>query len=192
MQAHDDGDLLTSAGADSGTGSIFSWDVSARPGGSIYSGTSTTQFHDDDRSPGLSSHTSSLPPAILQNWTRLALSDLSVSSYLRISRLSKKDDGWKGAGSRRLTGSSLRYFIEFWKVVNENAVEPEFTLAPNGRLHVEWHKSWRKHLDIQFDEKGLAHYGLFEGENVHEGTDSIVELSDMLLRRHSQPLKWQA
>ena len=132
----------------------------------------------------------SLSEAIVQNWTRLAFSGLSGGTYARLRKLASKAPEWRGSGSKPLSGASLRYFLEFWKLVREDASEPELALAPNGNLQVEWHKNWRKHLDLEFSDNGLAYFGLFDGKSILEGVEFGRELADTLMHRSSKPLRW--
>lgn len=129
--------------------------------------------------------------AIEANWNRLAFSGISEPSYQRLLRLAKKKAGWRGVGSQPLSTVSLRRFLEFWKLVRQTASEPEFALAPNGNLQVEWHKNRRRHLDIEFGEGFLVYYGLFDGSSVHEGAETVAQLVNMLVSRPSKPLRWR-
>lgn len=133
-----------------------------------------------------------LPDAVRDNWNRLAVSELTEQSYATITKLAHKGTGWRGAGSLPLSAGSLRAFLDFWQQIKEHAKEPELTMTPRGNLVAEWHKNWRRHLDIEFRAGGFALYGLFDGQSLHEGRDTISGLARFLMYRERKPLRWQA
>lgn len=128
--------------------------------------------------------------SLTDNWSRIALSGLSDQSFTMLKRLARNEDGWCGPGSVGLSASSVSNFLDFWSLIRISAVEPEFSLAPNGFLHVEWHENWKKHLDMAFRGDGRVIYGLFDGLNVHEGADYFQALALMLMERTSKPFNW--
>ena len=71
------------------------------------------------------------------------------------------------------------------------SVEPEIALAPTGRLQAEWYKGDRHHIDVEFAEDRRVFFGLFDGQYLQEGVDSIENLAKVLLTRSSRPLRWQ-
>jgi hypothetical protein len=128
------------------------------------------------------------PVALSDNWTGLALSGLSDPTYDRIVELANT-----GPGSRRirpLSSRSLRLFLAFWRKVRHHAREPELVLCPSGHLQAEWHRNWRRHLEIEFCEDGHVFYGLFNGDRVHEGYDQSAAIVDFLQRYPGRPLMW--
>ena len=133
----------------------------------------TVIINDGDGEEWLERQIETLPPAIEENWNRIGLSRLSQESYQKLRRIARKEAGWRGPGSDRLTSESLRGFLDFWKLVRAVAVEPEFAITPAGHIQAEWYKGQRKHVDIEFTGGELAFYGLFDGRSVHEGLEKI-------------------
>jgi len=130
------------------------------------------------------------PSSIALNSNRLARSELSGGTYSRLFAIATRPDGWRGRGSRTLTSASLSVFLEFWSVVSNDAVEPQFTLMPNGHLRAEWFKSERRHLDLEFADDWMVYCGLFNGKGVWEGKETIKNLASMLEATDSKPLRW--
>lgn len=136
--------------------------------------------------------TEALPPALEDNWIALALSGLSERAYERIQILARKPEGWRGSSSKPLRSDSLGDFLTFWNIVRPYAKEPEFALTPRGHIQAEWHKSWKRHLELEFVGNGRVFYGLFDKNSVHEGVGGLEELCGILQSRGSKPLRWTA
>lgn len=134
--------------------------------------------------------TSLTPEAILGNWELLARSGLSEVSYHRVYSLAELKEGWRGSGSQPLSAESLKGFLEFWDLVKDGATEPEYTLLPNGALQVEWYKSDDSFLEIEFGSEAVF-FGLFDGDHVIEGKDSLINLAGTFRDRESHPLQWE-
>lgn len=132
----------------------------------------------------------SLPVSIRENWQSFATSGISVQLFTRILDLSTLQDGWRGANSKGLTAGSLRSFLQFWRLVRNDAKEPFTTVAPNGNLYCEWHSSWKRHLDIEFVSGGSVYFGLFHNDQVVEGREKLKSLAAMLRARDKYPLNW--
>lgn len=132
----------------------------------------------------------SLPAAIRDNWNGLFVSKLSEAAYERLRIIASQEEGWRGAHSLSLRSSSLRNFLQFWENVQFTAAEPEFALAPNGYIQAEWHRNWKKHLEIEFCENEMCYYGLCDGNSIHEGRATVSELVSLILLRRSKPLLW--
>lgn len=126
---------------------------------------------------------SAVPYAVANNWVLLAKSKLSRKTYGRILRLAQEAES---PGRAALRPGSLRTFLSFWDTVSVLASEPEVTLARNGNLVAEWHRTWNCHLDVEFKEDGMVLYGLFTGRIVSEGRDAV----DALARRLSENGRW--
>lgn len=137
------------------------------------------------------SPTNSLPDAILTSWSRIAQADMSVSLYRNLVRIAMRPDGWRGPGSRSLTPTSLRSFLEFWSTIRASAAEPELALAPDGSLHAEWFKSNRQRLDVRFAGK-QALFGLLTNNSIVEGVDSLHTVAEILSAHPAKPLSWSA
>lgn len=135
--------------------------------------------------------TAAVPGAILANWEALAASNISEDVYQYLVKLARKQDGWRGPGSRALRAGSLRYFLHFWQGVKDTAVEPELVLLPNGGLQAEWFKGNKQFVEIEFRVDGLVLFGIFDGVTVLEGQANLIEIRDALLhRRQGACLKW--
>jgi hypothetical protein len=139
---------------------------------------------------GDATSSNALPESIRKNWQRLGTSGLSLGLFRRLKALAQKPDGWRGAGSRALSASSLRQFLDFWRAVRNQPTEPFLTVAPNGHLYAEWHASWKRHLDLEFTGGDTIFFGLFHGHRTYEGCDSPQELASFLLGRKTNPLNW--
>ncbi len=124
-----------------------------------------------------------VPDAVENNWVLLAKSKTLTKIYGRILRLAQEAES---PGRAALRPGSLRTFLSFWDVVSVLAPEPEFTISRNGSLVAEWHRSWNRHLDVEFKEHGMVLYGLFIGKTVSEGRDK----ADTLARRLIESGRW--
>lgn len=132
-----------------------------------------------------------LPIAIASNWSRLALSGIGAPLYARLMNLAKREPGWRGPGSRQLDAGSLRVFLEFWKLIRNSAVEPQLVLGPSGHIQAIWQRNSRRSLDLEFAATGAIYFGLFDGQSIQEGVDTVDQLANVLLNRTSEPLKWR-
>jgi hypothetical protein len=142
---------------------------------------------DDDK---LRASVNVTPLAVVLNWSRLARADLSRTSYSRLFALAMRPDGWRGRGSKVLSVASLSVFLKFWSLVSSDAAEPEFALMPNGHLSAEWFKNNRRHLDVEFAEDWMVYFGLFNGEGISEGKETIENLAAILRATKPKPLLW--
>jgi hypothetical protein len=131
-----------------------------------------------------------LPASLRENWFLLAKSKLSVPSYQRLLHLASKPDGWYGSGSVRLSSKSLRNFLKFWALIQADNREPFISITRDGNLYAEWHKSWKRHLDIEFREDGRGFFGLFDGSEVWEGIGELRDLARALRQRRVSPFRW--
>jgi hypothetical protein len=131
-----------------------------------------------------------LPISMRDNWSRIALSKLSLQSYSKLIRMAQRPDGWRGLGSLGLQTYALRYFLEFWQVARPDAFEPSITLTAAGGIEAEWYKNSRRYLTVRFGTKPVAAYGLFDRNHVHEGMDVTATLVTFLKAHPAQPLKW--
>jgi len=132
------------------------------------------------------------PPAIRGNWSRIALSGLSSSTYSRLITLAALKPGWLGQRSSAMSTNSLRDFLEFWENIKALVpTDPTLTLTADGRVQASWHQSWKRHLELEFVGNGKAFIGMFDGGSVHEGVDAISVLVTLLKARNGKPLRWQ-
>lgn len=135
------------------------------------------------------SSSNALPASVSVNWGKI--SGLSLPLYRRLVLLAQKADGWRGQGSKRLKSSSIAAFLSFCRATNTDMVEPFLTLSPAGNLFAEWHSSWKRHLDIEFEGDESAYFGLFSGATtVIEGKTGTRELAQILLQHPKKPLRW--
>jgi len=135
--------------------------------------------------------TGSLVGGILDDWLALQNSGLSEHARNRIERLVRKPDGWKGPGSSKLRSESLRHFLKFWGSIKSKAQEPFIALAPNGNLYAEWHTSWKRHLDVEFNDDGLVYFGLFKGREIIEGKTKLNNFISSMGGRSDKPFQWK-
>ena len=133
----------------------------------------------------------SMPRSVSDNWYSLLTSGLSDGAQTRLRRLAQLDDGWHGRGSKALQSASLKNFLLFWRIISENAIEPFLTLTPNGHLYTEWHRNWRRHLDLEFTEDHTVYFGLLDRHYVNEGLDRRSEVARIFLSRTSNPFRWE-
>jgi hypothetical protein len=134
--------------------------------------------------------TGATPTAISANYMRLRRANLSEASHATLYRLAERRTNWRGRGSRSLQSASLTGFLVFWTQVCSQATEPEFVLAPNGNLIAEWHKSVRRHLDIEFVDTDTAYFGYFNGKRLLEGVESLQSIIGILNSLGSNALQW--
>ncbi|MEQ9329150.1 MAG: hypothetical protein RJQ21_17850 [Rhodospirillales bacterium] len=131
-----------------------------------------------------------LAQSIEENWQRLASSNIDIDLFKRILMFSSMSDGWRGEGSKALSPKSLKTFLEFWRDVNCKAKKPNIALSPRGNVYAEWHKSWKKHLDIEFMGDGSALFGLLDGASIVEGRETVNNIVSLVLNRKEKPLLW--
>jgi hypothetical protein len=136
--------------------------------------------------------TAAMPSAIVSNWTRLFRANLSGQLYSRIMQIARRQDGWRGQGSKRLSQEALRAWLDFWIQVRDRASEPALALTARGTLQVEWFRNARRHLDLEFVSKQRIFFGLFDGSAVYEGVDKIGSLRPWLVDHHARPLQWRS
>lgn len=134
--------------------------------------------------------TSVVPSALRANWLSLQRAKLTASTKTRINQLAQLPDGWRGSGSKCLSAESLRTFLRLWEQVHPPSKEPFITLAPNGQVFLEWHKSWRKHLDVQCFPDDQVIFGLLEGTNEIGGKCDTSALLTLINARGGTALKW--
>jgi hypothetical protein len=132
------------------------------------------------------------PSQISINWTRLSRSGLTTEAYSRLFKIATRTEGWRGPGSRALHSASLAGFLNFWSLICEQAIEPEFTLLPNGHLGAEWYKKSHRHLDIEFVDDQLAYFGFFSGATEIEGKANIRMIAQLLTTDSAHPLRWKS
>jgi hypothetical protein len=130
------------------------------------------------------------PLSIELNWTRLTRANLSETACSRLSSIAARSEGWRGRGSKALSSASLSVFLKFWDVASQDATEPQFALMANGHLSAEWFKNSRRHLDLEFADDWMIYFGLFNGEGVSEGKETIRNIHKMLKATDSRPLRW--
>ncbi len=133
-----------------------------------------------------------MPQVIVSNWTRLFRAKLSGSLYSRIMQIARRQDGWRGEGSKGLTQEALKAWLDFWTGVSNEASEPALALTARGTLQAEWFRSSRRHLDLEFVSEKRIFFGLFNGRAAYEGVDTIEELGPWLSDHHAHPLEWRS
>ena len=136
-------------------------------------------------------HFVSIPHAIHENWTALALSDISAKKYDVIYKLAAHKDGWRGPGSRGLRGDCLRSFLSFWQQVKTVATAPHLTLSPNGNLIAQWFKNTKRNLVVEFMTGDRVYIGLQEGSTEYDAVDEATGAINFLTHRTSRPLRWK-
>lgn len=134
--------------------------------------------------------TSVVPNALRGNWVGFQKAKLSVGMRARITQLAFLSDGWRGGGSRSLSADSLKTFLRLWQLIEGAAREPFVTLAPNGNLFLEWHTSWKKHLDIQCLPDDLAIFGLLNGKNEISGRADVQAIVGTIAAVDQRPFRW--
>jgi hypothetical protein len=133
------------------------------------------------------SSTDAIPPAIRANWGRIARARLSERMYESILRIATAREEVRAPA---LAPISLAQFLEFWRKVGTDAVEPELVLASDGTIHAEWFRSARQRLDVRFTTGGKAIFGLFATTGVLEGADSADAVATWLAMHPARPLRW--
>jgi hypothetical protein len=133
-----------------------------------------------------------MPRVIVSNWTRLFRAKLSGSLYSKIMQIARRQDGWRGEGSRGLTQEALQAWLDFWTAVNDDASEPALALTARGTLQAEWFRNARRHLDLEFVSGQKIFFGLFDGRAAYEGVDTIEALAPWLGDHHAHPLQWRS
>ena len=131
------------------------------------------------------------PTAISINRTRLSRAGLTADAYSRLFKIATRSEGWRGPGSRALHSASLVGFLNFWSLICGQAVEPEFTLLPNGHLGAEWYKNSHRHLDMEFADDQMVYFGLFSGATEIEGKENAGVIGQLLLAHPARPLRWK-
>ena len=134
--------------------------------------------------------TTATPSSVSTNWLLLATA-LNEESYLSIRKLAQKKAGWRGAGSHPLNAASLTNFLRFWKTVSKYAVDPEFSLVPNGNLQAEWYKDEAHFLELEFRSDNYVLFGLFDHPAVIEGIEHADNIIPMLAQRDNKSLMWK-
>lgn len=137
--------------------------------------------------------TNVVPYAIQENWMLFIETNIPKESYNKIFQLAGKTDNWRGAGSKKLNGESLREYLKFWKKIYSFATEPDFSLMPNGNLQAEWFKNNTHFTEIEFQPNGTIFYGVFDGKTVHEGESKVNELVPLISSTvaSKKRLQWQ-
>jgi hypothetical protein len=133
-----------------------------------------------------------MPQVIESNWTRLFRANLSSTLYSRIMQIARRQDGWRGQGSKGLTPEALKTWLDFWTAVNDIASEPALALTARGTLQAEWFRNSRSHLDLEFVSKDRIFFGLIDGHAAYEGVDTSKALVSWLAQHHAQPLQWRS
>jgi hypothetical protein len=133
----------------------------------------------------------STPSAIWANWSRLSQANLSVETYTRIRNLARYEKEWRGPGSKALTSESLRTFLEFWIDVGPVATSPDLAITARGSIQAEWFRNSRRHLDLEFVGKDKVFFGLFNGNAINEGIDTLEGVAAWLKSHHAKPLLWK-
>ena len=64
-------------------------------------------LRDWNKGQGRKGTTDTLPDAIRANWNELVRSGLSEEAYARLNLLANKPTGWRGPGSKMLSGASV-------------------------------------------------------------------------------------
>jgi hypothetical protein len=160
--------------------------VAARAGSTITAFGSVVAGDADGVRPAVNA----TPLAMALNWNRLARAELSEASYSRLFAIASRPDGWRGRGSKALSAASLSVFLKFWSVVSRDAAEPQFALMPTGHLSAEWFKNRRRHLDLEFADDWMIYFGLFNGDGISEGKETIQNLANILKSTSFKPLLW--
>jgi hypothetical protein len=132
------------------------------------------------------------PAAISINLTRLSRAGLTTDAYSRLFKIAMRTESWRGQGSRALYSASLLGFLNFWSLICEKAVEPEFTLLPNGHLGAEWYKNSHRHVDMEFVDDQVVYFGLFSGATEIEGKADARVIGQLLLAHPDRPLRWKS
>jgi hypothetical protein len=133
-----------------------------------------------------------MPQVIVSNWSRLSRANLSGNIYGRILQIARRQDGWRGQGSKRLTEEALKAWLDFWTAVSGNALEPALALTARGTLQAEWFRNSRRHLDLEFVSSERIFFGLFDGPAAYEGVDTIEALVPWLADHRAHPLQWRS
>jgi hypothetical protein len=132
------------------------------------------------------------PSAISINRTRLSRAGLTADAYSRLIKIATRAEGWRGPGSRALQSASLVGFSNFWSLICGQAVEPEFTLLPNGHLGIEWYKNSRRHVDLEFVDDQMAYFGFFNGATEIEGKANVRVIAQLMMTDSARPLRWES
>lgn len=132
-----------------------------------------------------------MPAAVADNWNKLAAAPISPRLFRDIVRFAMRTDGWRGSGSLALSGRSVGSFVDFCTAFGGVAVEPDLALTASGGLQAQWHKSRRHVLDLTFDADGKVYFGLFKGQGILEGVDTVDAVVNILRNEPSRPLTWK-
>lgn len=137
-------------------------------------------------------NTNSIPESFTKNWRLFANSGLSENSYTYLLKLAKKQEGWRGQGSKALNTESLASFLRFWLDIKKIASEPEFVLLPNGNLQTEWYKDDKHFTELEFQPDNRVLFGIFDGKDEIEGEAQQREVTTILAgdRNKIKRLNW--
>jgi hypothetical protein len=128
--------------------------------------------------------------SLRSNWARLQNADLPADIDAKIRQLSQLAEGWRGRGSKPLTADSLRTFLDFWGHLPTARKKPFIALSPSGTIFLEWHRTWKKHLDVECANDGTVVFGLIRGETVIEGKAPASEAVATLNAGAVSPFGW--
>lgn len=135
-------------------------------------------------------NTNGTPYAIERNWQKIRTAKISEAQYNRIYNLAKNYNNWNRYSSNIMNSYSLSCYLNFWGKIRDFAVEPEIFLCANGNIQAEWTNGKRKNLYIEFSQKNLAYFGMFNGHKIIEGVEDIESLTNLLINIESNPLNW--
>ena len=133
--------------------------------------------------------------AVSSHWLALSLSLLGPENLKVIMRAANDRNGFDSFGLKPLISASLSGFLEFWRFIKDESVEPEISVSPLGLMQAEWLKDDDHSLVLEFQESGDFFYSLWEDGQVCEGIcgssrDNIVELVNMFKARNENPFQW--
>lgn len=144
------------------------------------------------RANGSSDHTSVVPNCIRANWTLYQKAGLPSELQQRLFWLASLDNGWRGRGSAALKVDSMATFLRGCTVLPSGWKVPFVSLTASGRLSLEWHSSWARHLDVEFLENGEAIFGLLSGRATYEGKDKVENVIKAISGISRRAFSWQS
>lgn len=136
--------------------------------------------------------TSTIANAIRDNLYALARANITPELYSRLVSLAQARETDAQDSMRPLVASSLRSFLEFWKLAQSDAREPGLFLLPNGNIQIEWTRG-KSILVIEFRGDQEIFFSLVD-KSAHidgrEGNRQMTYLVDFFRFRPSSPMMW--
>jgi hypothetical protein len=134
--------------------------------------------------------TNVIPDGVRANWVEYQRADLSDALKRRLMMLANLSYGWRGPGSRPMSAASLRTFLAAWRRIPDVAKDPFMNIGPNGNIFLEWHSSWKRHLDIECRTDGVLMFGLLNPPTLLEGSAPVEEAMNTLLGAAPNAFEW--